>query len=376
MVALAITACSSDPGTSASIEVVRVSGYLDNARLDYIRNSINNAVARGRELVILQIDSPAVIGDEQSLRETVALVADPPLPVVAWLGPAPATAAGGVEQIVEVAPVVAIAPGTQSEIRPDRESPSLRQLVQDLDGQAIGVFPPVRTITDDLPDEQEGVTTVAVTFTQPGLWHRFTHLGAAPASAFFFLVMGLTLAAFEYFALGPGMAAAIAALSLFLGSYGISILPINPWALAVVAVSMWLFATSYQRGGVAAMNLAAAGLLTWSGFNFSSDPAVRPDAIGVIFAILAVLFFFLLAVPAVGRARFSTHTIGREGLIGQTGHAAVDFGPDGVVLINGASWPATAHRESGIREGDQVVVTAVAGREVEVEKSPMGGREN
>ena len=44
-------------------------------------------------------------------------------------------------------------------------------------------------------------------------------------------------------------------------------------------------------------------------------------------------------------------------------------------MINGAPGPLPliANRESW--SGDQVVVTAVAGREVEVEKAP-GGREN
>jgi membrane-bound ClpP family serine protease len=69
----------------------------------------------------------------------------------------------------------------------------------------------------------------------------------------------------------------------------------------------------------------------------------------------------------MGRARFSTKTIGRDGLVGKSGFAIGDFGPDGVVEVDGARWPATAHRESGIRAGSEILVTAVQGWRLEVE---------
>lgn len=364
------SACGGSQQVEAEIEVIEVSGYLDDARLEYVRESVTRAAAAGRELVILQVDSAAVIGSDDGLRKTTELVADPPLPLVAWLGPAPAVATGRVEEILAAAPELAIAPGSTTSVLGDRESPSLRQLVQDLDGEEIGGFPALRTVTADLPDDQKGVTTRPVTFTQPGLWLRFTHAGATPETAFFFLAMGLTLVAFEYFALGPGVAAGVAAVSLFLGSYGISILPTNPGAVGAVVVAVLVLTASYQRGGWLVLTGLAMALLLWAGLFFSSDPAVDVSGLGVVFTLLSVLFFFVLAMPTVGRARFSTQTIGREGLVGRRGHALKGFGPDGVVEIDGARWPATAHRAAGISEGDEILVVAVAGREVEVEKVP------
>ncbi len=85
-------------------------------------------------------------------------------------------------------------------------------------------------------------------------------------------------------------------------------------------------------------------------------------------SVLAVLFFFLLGMPTVQRARFSTQTIGREGLIGDEGIALVDFDPDGLVEVNGAKWRATAHREAGVAEGSKVVVTGVDGMFLEVDR--------
>ena len=222
------------------------------------------------------------------------------------------------------------------------------------------------TITE--AEAGEGVTNIPVTFTQPGLLHRFLHLGARPEAAFFFLVMGLTVAAFEFYAVGPGLAAVAAALSLFLASYGLSVLPVNWWAVAGALTAMWLLTVSYQKGGVLGLNVLGAGLLTWAGFSFSAgEPQVRTGAAGVVLSVVAVLFFYLLAIPTMGRARFSTQTIGREGLVGKTGSAITDFDPEGVAEVEGARWPATAHREAGIRAGAEIVVMAIQGRRLEVE---------
>jgi membrane-bound serine protease (ClpP class) len=86
----------------------------------------------------------------------------------------------------------------------------------------------------------------------------------------------------------------------------------------------------------------------------------------VLPSVAGVLFFFVLAMPTVQRARLSTETIGRETLIGEVGTALLDFDPDGLVEVRGARWRGTAHRESGIGEGDPIEVTGVDGLYLEV----------
>jgi membrane-bound ClpP family serine protease len=351
---------AASPQLEPVVEVIEVTGYVDNATLAYLRDSIAEAAAANRELAIIQLDARAVVGSGEDVAATAALLAAPPLPVVVWIGPAPATATGALEELAASAPRSFTAD----------EAPSIRQLVQGLDGVAVREGdPPLRTITAELPTGEEGITTVPVIFTQPGLLHRFLHLGASPEAAFFFLVGGLTVVAFEYFSLGPGLAAAVGGLSLLLASYGIAVLPVRPLALAGAVLSIFLFAVSHQRGGVFVLNLVATGLLAWSGLSFTADPTLVPiSGLGALSAILGVLFFFLLAIPTVGRARLSTPTIGRQTLIGQEGIARIDLTPDGSVEVKGAQWPATAHRQAAIRAGDPVVVTAVAGRELMVER--------
>ncbi|MGH8928949.1 MAG: NfeD family protein [Acidimicrobiia bacterium] len=385
---------------SRQVEIIDVSGLLDDATLRFLTSGIERAAEHDREVVIVQLDSPGVIGGRSRLEEAADLLANPPLPVVVWLGPAPARAGGGAAQLLAVAAHVAAAPGTTVEnwspaiaatdemLIPqpdglalplmvsdripglvDRISPSIRQLIQDLDGEVLVGGDRARTIsTITAVEGGEGFTTIPTSFTQPGLVHRFRHLAARPEAAFFFLAVGLSVVVFEFYAIGPGLAAATAAVLLYLASFGLAVLPVNWWAVAATLAGIALLAAGYQKGGVAALSLIGTVLLTWSGFNFSlGSPQVHSGPAGVVFTVLAALFFFLLAIPTVGRARFSTQTIGRESLIGKKGRAVSAFTPGGVVEIEGARWPATAHREAGIDVGTEVVVTALSGWRVEVD---------
>ena len=71
------------------------------------------------------------------------------------------------------------------------------------------------------------------------------------------------------------------------------------------------------------------------------------------------------------RSRFSTPTVGREGMIGELGAAEVDVDPDGVVRVRGALWRARTNRATPIPAGDPVRVAAVEGLVLEVE--PLEG---
>jgi membrane-bound serine protease (ClpP class) len=215
---------------------------------------------------------------------------------------------------------------------------------------------------------EDGVTLKTVTFRQPDIGARFWRLAATTEAAFFFLVVGLTIASFEFFAVGPGVAAGVAAISLLLAGWSIVNLPVKPWALGLAILGWMLLTAAYQKGGVLVLTLLGASMLQLAGsFYVYGSGQIDPRWYLVLPSVLAVLFFFLLAMPTVQRARFSTRTIGREGLIGETGVALDGFDPDGMVEVNGARWRATAHREAGLVAGTAIKVAGVDGMFLEVE---------
>jgi membrane-bound serine protease (ClpP class) len=245
--------------------------------------------------------------------------------------------------------------------------PTLRQYLQDLDGRSFETSQGEVTIST-ITEIEGGVTNKPVTFKKPGLGTRFFRLAVVPEAAFFFLVVGLSIVTFEFFALGPGVAAGVAGVSLLLAGWGVVNLPVRWWALGVVLMGWVLLTAAYQRGGL--ILLTAAGTIALQvGGTYLVDGAGQIDARWwlILLSVLAVLFFFLIAMPTVQRARLSTQTIGRDGLVGLEGRALTRFDPDGMVEVNGARWRASAHREAGVEEGMKIEVVGVDGLYLEIE---------
>ena len=382
----ALSACAEVTG--GGIDVIDVSGPLDASALDFISESIEAGAEQGQELAVIQLNSRAVL-DGAAFDRLEDLISMPPLPVAVWVGPAPAAVFGAAADLPHLASQSAMAPGTfEGHYAPrilgegDSQSielisasatglplqPTIRQYLQDLDGETF------RTVDGDvtvstLREQEGGITTKTPTFRKPGLVTRFFRLAVTPEATFFFLAIGLTIAIFEFYALGPGVAAGVAALSLILGGWGLVILPTNWWSAALMLSSFLFLVAAHQRGGIFALTLIGAGILQLSGmFLIDGGGQIDPRWWLVLPSVLGVLFFFLLAMPTVQRARLSTETIGRDTLIGKDGVALVDFEPDGLVEVGGARWRGTAHREAGIAAGDAVRVTGVDGLFLEVDR--------
>ena len=78
----------------------------------------------------------------------------------------------------------------------------------------------------------------------------------------------------------------------------------------------------------------------------------------LILVIGLTVLFFVWGMTAAVRARFSTPTVGREGMVGRMGTAEVPIEPDGIAMIDGARWCARTNRDSiaaggGARRGDR-----------------------
>lgn len=382
---IAAAACSTRSG--GGIEVIDVRGPLDAGALEFMADSIEGAAEVGQVLAVLQINSEAVL-DAGAYAKLEALVLDPPLPLAVWVGPAPASAFGGAGLIAWDVEESAIAPGSlvapwepvvlekgAPEMRTPIAAedsglelqPTIRQYIQELDGKTFHTSNGPVTVST-IEDFEGGVTVKTVTFRKPGLGTRFFRLAVTPEAAFFFLVVGLTVVTFEFFALGPAVAAGVAAGSLLLAGWGIVTLPVRWWAIALAVASWALLTTAYQKGGILILTLlSTVGLQVAGTYYVEGAGQIDPRWWLVLPSVLSVLFFFLIAMPTVQRARLSTPTIGREGLIGHSGKALGDFTPDGLVEVDGARWRATAHREARVQAGSEIVVTGVDGMFLEIE---------
>lgn len=183
----------------------------------------------------------------------------------------------------------------------------------------------------------------------------------------FFLVAGLSLAVFEFYAAGAGVAAAVAVLAFFLAGYGLATLPVNWLAVAGVVLGVGLYAWEFQRNGLGVRSVVGTAFLVAGGFTLTTAaPQFGPQWWAVLVVVLGAALFFVFGIATVVRSRFSTPTIGREHLVGRRGIAETAFDPEGIVSLDGARWRARSHRAAGLRPGDSVEVLEVKGIMLEV----------
>jgi membrane-bound serine protease (ClpP class) len=396
-------------GSAPSVDVVVVEGILEGRAVDFVRDSIEDSTA---SLVVIQLDVHAVLSSEAS--DLVALLDDPPVPVAVWVGPAPAVAHGTAAAIVSAAPIRGAAPGVRIgwalplvaggssdgdagrallTLAPDLPAeahsgrvlvgsepitglvdvvqPSIGQFIVALDGTTVSVRGEEVTLVTarrEVVDGAEVVSPVSATFIEPGLVDRTLRLAVSPEAAFFFLVMGLALMAFEFYAAGPGLAAAVAAICLLLAGYGIALLPVDWLSVAAVLAGVGLYVVEFQRNDLGWKSLLGTALLIAGGLRLvDGAPQLRTTWWVVVLVVLGAALFFGFALTTVVRARFSTQTIGREHLVGRVGTAAGRIAPEGIVIVDGAEWRARSARASGIAAGDEVKVAGVSGVVLEVE---------
>mgnify|MGYP000241748041 CR=1 FL=1 len=377
---------TSDGTTDAGVaQVVKVSGLLDPILVDFVAGQIADAPTSDVVAVVLQINSSGAAVSEERMDELVEAIETSPIPVTAWVGSG-ASATGEATRLLEAASVSGMAPGSGVEVT--------RALVEgiDLDGRtAVGerigsdlaielglvdnAAPVLGEFIIDLPGVEtqlvdgrtEPITTVR--FSQLGLLDQLLHTVASPEAAYLLLMIGGSLLVFELFTAGVGVAGMVGAGSLILAAYGLGVLDLNVWALVVLSLSFVAFAVDVQTGiprfwtGVGTVFLVVGSLAL-----YADGP---PSWISLLAGIVGVLLAMIGGMPPMVRTRFSTPTIGRDWMIGETGTAVAAVDPDGVVTVRDAPWRAHTNRATPIGAGDEIRVTAIDGLVLEVE--PIDG---
>lgn len=403
------------------IEVVQVEGAIDPVLADLITSTLRKAERSETSLVILQVHSPGAL--DVSPIPLLAAVADSPVPVAVWVGPARSSARGAAAALLLPAHVSALSPG--SSIGPalpmrldrvgrgeDREvlrryarrhpdggealgagrlrgraavesgfadllAPTLGDLIVALDGRTVTTaVGEVRLSTARVVRTDEGPRQTAnqpVRFVKLDTVAAVQHSLTSPAVAYLLLVVGLALVVFEFFTVGIGLAALAGAGALAGAFFGFSHLPAHPWAVALVALSAFGFAVDVQAGTLGFWTaVGVAGLVAGSLGLYGGSPLLDVPLWLVALVVVGQTVFMLAGMTVATRARFSVPTVGRESMIGEVGEARTDLDPDGVVLVRGAPWQARTSRGRRVAAGLPVRVVAVDRLVLEVEPGESG----
>jgi membrane-bound serine protease (ClpP class) len=400
------------------VDAIEVTGPINPATADFIADSIAQAQSDAAAALIIQIDTPG--GLLSSARDIVKTLLNSPVPVIAYVAPAGASAASAGTFVVAAANVAAMAPGTtigaahpvemgggdiegtlsqkmenftasfaktiahqrgrneawmeeavrKSSTLDDREAlklhvidlvaPNLPSLLNQITGRQLSL-PGGRTVTLDLASAT--INNRSMRFGENVL-NRL----ADPNLMYLLMLAGLLGLYFEFAHPGVYLPGVVGAICLLLALASFELIPINLAGFLLILLGTGLlvselFVTSYGvlgLGGVVAFVLGSLFLVDTSQTNLAVDRATIAGAAVAFSAIVLGLGYVVM------RERRRPAMTGREGLIGEIGEVreAIQPGSAGRVLVRGELWRAVS--DTSLSPGTPVRVRAVHGLEINV----------
>jgi membrane-bound serine protease (ClpP class) len=420
----------------AGIAVIQVDGLIDPPNAALIRNSIRDANRNPTSLLVIKFASGGAVDVDPA--PLVRAIRESRVPIAVWVGPSGGKAKGIAALLAGAAPVAAVSNGSSigpaDPLRLDdpgatnagalsrqmaaqnrdngrsaaggramaRRSlssseavklgatnpvcsdvpgcPTLGDFIVALDGKTVHTATgPVKLSTAKVigkGQDRRRQPNQVIAFRKLDLAGQAVHTLTSPSIAYLLLIVGLALIVFEFFTISVGLAGGAGAVALIGAFVGFSHLPVTWWALGLILIAMVGYAVDVQAGRPLAWTVIATVLLVvGSLFLYGGSAKLNVPWWVLAIFIPATIAFMVGAMPVAVRSRFSTPTIGREGLIGELGEAAVDVAPDGVVVVRGARWQARTNRATPVTAGDRIRVIEVDGLVLEVEPEAGGARD-
>jgi len=403
----------------APIFTIEVDAIINPPTAKFIIDSIDEATQKGAQCLIIQLDTPG--GVLESTRLIVKKMLSSPIPIIVYVSPSGARAASAGVFITMAANVAVMAPGTHiGAAHPvslggeegkenktmaekivndtvafikniaktrgrnadwaekavvksvsitedeavklnvvDFMSPDLQSLLAKIDGKIIKFDGVSRTL------QTKGVQPKPI---QMSWREKLLDIISHPQIAYYLLMLGGMGIFFELSNPGAILPGVVGGICLILAFYALQVLPVNYAGLALILFAIILFIAEIKVishgllavGGVISLFLGSIMLF------HGPDEYMRLSLTVIIPAVLVTSAFFIFAMTMAIRARIKKPTTGLEGLIGETGIAAMSVSPEGKVSLHGEFWNATS--DQSIEEGDKVRVIGVTNLKLKVKK--------
>lgn len=391
-----------------------MSGLIDEVVVHEIEQALDRSATNGAQALILQLNSLGAVVSTESMTQLLERIAGANIPLAIWVGPSGARAYGLSAQLLAVADVSAMAPGTRigysgdplvvngievtlgdASVRlrtsslgfvdarrlgvlkqsgSDEGVPVVRNMINVLDGLTIdGKL--LTTTVETLNGSGEVVRETTTTrFFKLGLLNQLMHTVASPPVAYLLFAIGLALLVLEFFTAGIGIAGLVGAVCTVLSCYGLAALPVRGWSIGLLILAILALAIDVQVGVPrlwTAIGLAVFVVSSFTLYRPIDGTHMRLSWLTLASGIVMMSLAFIVGMPSIVRTRFATPTIGREWMIGSTGTAVTDISPDGIVRVHEASWRARTNRATPLTAGSTLRVVGIDGVTLDVE--PLEG---
>jgi membrane-bound serine protease (ClpP class) len=417
--AAAFIAAAPAGAATTTVRIVKVSGALDRPNVAYLLGTLEAAEDAG-DIVVLQLDTAGAL-DEDAVALAGRVFAAR-VPVIAWVGPAPAEASGAGLLLLYASSLAAVAPGSQigplhplDLAHPQSVPPHLGGTIAGwIDGRGKGTdttwtdrpltaaearhrdiaqvtaqsVPALLTAIDGrtAPTAEGSVTLRTALATSPadpdrvvwqfhdlGVVPRVLHAMISPSAIYLLLVLGLAAVAFELTQPGFGFAGFSGVGMIALASYGLWMVPFSWLGLGSLLLGVGLLAGDVWIRRLGPLTLAgivafvAGSVLIFRGVSSAID--LSPALVAFLTAASGLYYGFGLTVAVQARDRIAST---QRGLIGLVGEARGDLAPEGPVFVKGAMWRGRA-AAGAIPSGAPVRVRGVDGLILRVELEPRAG---
>ena len=415
MTASLVSAQSDDPaddGPSRRVEVLPLrGGLLDPPVVAQITDLIELAERDGSELIVLQYSSGG--GVSVDLDDLLARMDASPVPIAVLIGPlgSGAEAAGAPGVVWLAADVRAISlDATVGPLDPvdltDLGEPYPIGVRTTELLEAAGADPTIasRLLTESLGSDElvdAGVVTLTAQGLEPllveldgvavstaagdrdlriranevevrihslGLLRRVLHAATTAPFIYLLLVVGLGMLLFEVFQPGFGVAGFAGAITVAVSAFGLWVLPVTWWAVALVVLGLLLYALDTAIAGFGPVTLVATVAFVIGSLWFYDAEVLALPLWLVVGTTVVTFAFFVFVMTTVLRAQAGPEGVSVDTLIGKPGIVRSVLNPEGHVYIDGALWRARWTGEAKrAKVGTPVRVHGVDGAVVLVE---------
>lgn len=402
-----------------TVDIVKVDGSIDRVTAGYLEDQLAEAERAGHT-VLLQLDTAGTLD-----RDAVALaqrIHDARVPVIVFVGPAPAKASGAGLLFMYAASFAAVSPGSQTgplepldlahpgttpaDLRATVEgwaarpataaaAPVVQLPTRGLTGQEAidaGIAQDFAVSVPALLDKIDGrtvptaggqvtlVTKAPRNASDPQVVWRFHDLGpvdrtlhamASPSAVYLLLVFGLAALTFELTQPGFGFAGFSGVAMVALAVYGLTVVPFSWLGLVLLLGGIGLLALDVQvrklgwRTWLGLATFLAGSLLVFGDVSDQID--LSPWFVGFMVAASILYYGFALTVAVQSRDRIAST---QRGLVGLPGEARQMIDPEGAVHVKGTLWRARSSSGEPIPAGTRVRVKGVDGLILRVEAEP------
>ena len=370
---------------SRTVEILPLrSGFIDPPVTAQTLDIIEIAEENGSELVVLQYTSPG--GVSVDLDEVLATMEASPVPIAVLVGPlgTGAEAAGAAGMLWLAADVRAVAddavigPLEPADLADDGSYPTadrvaslveatdadpavveallegpvpaqqlvdaelatltsanIEPLLVDLDGTSVDVGPDA-----DARELTLRFDEVEVRFHSLGLVRRVLHAATTAPFIYLLLVVGLGMLLFEVFQPGFGVAGLAGVITAAIGAFGLTVLPVTWWAVALVVLGLLLYAVDTAMAGFGPLTVAATAAFAVGSWAFYDHEALALNGWLVAATTLTAFVFFVFVMTTILRAQAGPEGVSVDDLVGRAGIVRSVLNPEGHVYIDGALWRA------------------------------------